>query len=138
MIAKLALALAVSLVLSGCLPTIGRGGTSDQGTKVEEFAKGKVAGGFPNLPRYPKVQVIESIASSDSFGASFVTKDNLDKVLAFYNDSLPQFGWDVQFIKNSETNYIFRVKNDQHEGTITVNVAADGASTVITYSVSPR
>ncbi|MBI2012807.1 hypothetical protein HYS90_02670 [Candidatus Curtissbacteria bacterium] len=138
MIKKAILAFVVSIVLSGCLPSIARRGQQGSPAGSREFAQGKVVSGFPNLPRYPESQVIESVADDGSYGASFFSQDSLEVVSTFYNDSLPQFGWDTQFVKNTETNYTFRFKNAQFEGTIIVNVAADNKSTAITYSVSPR
>ncbi len=125
------------LFLAGCIPSaITKGGK--EAAPPGEFAQGAVVGGFPNLPRYPKLRIVESVKSGDSFGASFVTKDPIDKVLTFYTDTLPQLGWDSQMIKHSETNYELKSKNAQFEGIIIINVAADGTTVAVTYSFSPR
>ncbi len=137
MIKKLFLLLLVSMTLSGCLPSISKFG-GEKPVNPGDFAQGRIVSGFPNLPKFPEAQVIESINYQDSYGASFITKDTLDKVLTFYTDSLPQLGWDMQLVKRTETNFLLKVKNVQYEGEITINTASDGVNTAITYSISPR
>lgn len=124
-----------SIILSGCVPSIGGGGGI---VSSDEFVKGKVARGFPNLPAYPKAQVLESYGNEGSYGASFISGDDLAKVVKFYNGSLPQLGWETQAKKQSETNYSFDIKNAQYQGSVIVNTAADGKKTAITTFVSPR
>ena len=124
-----------SIMLSGCVPNIGGGGGA---VSSDEFAKGKVVKGFPNLPAYPKAQVLESYGKEGSYGANFMTGDDLAKVIKFYNGSLPGLGWETQAKKQSETNYVFDIKNAQDAGSVIVNVAADGKNTAITIFVSPR
>ena len=135
MIGKLFLILLISMILSGCLPSIGGGGRV---VSSDEFVKGKIVKGFPNLPAYPKALVLESYGNEGSYGANFMTGDDLAKVVKFYNDSLPGLGWETQAKKQSETNYVFDIKNAQVAGSVIVNVAADGKKTAITMFVSPR
>jgi len=135
MIGKLFLVLLISIILSGCVPSIGGG---EKVTNSDEYVKGKVVKGFPGLPAYPKAQVIESFGNEGSYGASFMTGDDLAKVVKFYNDSLSKLGWETKAMKQSETNYVFDVKNAQNAGSVIVNVAADGKKTAITMFVSPR
>jgi len=134
---RIVIGLFLSIIVSGCLPTAI---TKSDNKAVEqgEFAKGEIVRGFPNVPRYPESLVIESIESGGSYGASFISKDSLDKVTTFYSDTLSALGWESQLVKNSESNYEIKIKNSQHEGTITINMAADGSQTAITYSISPR
>jgi hypothetical protein len=134
---KIILMLFLSFTLAGCLPSAFQKGEREVGPQ-EEFLKGQVAPGFPTLPRYPEAQVVESVSYGESRGAAFVTKDNVDQVLTFFTDSLTQLGWEFQLLKNSETNYEYKVKNVKYEGSIIINIAADGKTTAMTYSTSPR
>lgn len=128
----------LSVVLSGCLPTAFQRGKGQSNPNPSEFVKGELVAGFPALPSYPNAQTIESVSEGDSKGASFSTTDHIDKVVDYYSDTLPQLGWEFQLLKLTETNYEYKVKNSQYEGSIIVNVAADNKSTAITYSVSLR
>jgi len=128
----------LAVLLSGCLPTVFQKGTGQKQTGPSEFAQGQLVSGFPPLPSYPEAQTIESVSEGDAKGASFVTGDDVDKVINYYSDALPQLGWEFQLLRLTETNYEFKVKNIQYEGSIIVNVAADNRSTAITYSITLR
>ncbi len=125
----------IPFVLSGCLPAVGPA-TNQQGTG--EFVKGAAAKGFPLVPLVPKATILESVADKESFGLSAISDNDLGSVVKFYNDSLKQLGWDAQVTKQSETNYVFDIKNDKSQGSVIVNVAADNKKTAITISISPR
>ncbi len=126
----------VPFVLSACIPTLT---TNGGGVKSEEFVKGKIAKGFPqSLPLYKNAQIIESYGGVSGYGTSFVTDDNLSKVVNFYNQALPKLGWTVNGRQGSETNFVFEIKNDKNQGQVIVNTAADGKKTAITMSVSER
>ncbi|OGD83242.1 hypothetical protein A2165_00730 [Candidatus Curtissbacteria bacterium RBG_13_40_7] len=132
---RLILILAISIILSACVPSIGGGGGV---SSSDEYMKGRIVKGFPGLPAYPKAEVIESYGNEGSYGASFMSSDDLAKVVKFYNDSIPQIGWEMQAKKQSETNFSFDVKNAQYQGSVIVNTAADGKKTAITIFASPR
>lgn len=131
---RLSVVLLFSLLLSGCIPRVGTSGQEGSG----EYVRGEVVSGFPPLPLYEGAQVIESYGYGGTWGATFITGDDLGKVVNFYNDSLPKLGWDMVVNTKSQTNYIFEVKNVQSKGEIIVNIAADGKKTAITMAVGPR
>ena len=108
------------------------------GVVVGQKVEGKVVEGFPALPLFPKSEVIESYGKDGKYGAAFISSGDLVKVVNFYNDSLPRSGWQVSLKQQSETNYFFEIKNDQLEGAIIINTAADGKKTAITISTAPR
>ena len=135
MIQKIIIVLAFLFFATGCLPRLA---SDDGATSQSEFIKGKAISGFPNLPRYPKSQLLESINDNNSFGVSFISEDNIQKVVDFYTSSLPQTGWESTFVKKTETNYVFEVKNAIYSGEVIVNTASDGKSTAISIFVEPR
>lgn len=140
MIKGIFLIFGMAIVLSGCIPSAFLGGSKSdavQGT-AGTFIKGKAVKGFPPLPLYPKAKLLESYGVNNRFGASAVSGDGLSKVVEFYNQGLLQLGWEPKLVKQSETNYLFEVKNSTYEGVIIVNTAADGKKTAITFSVAPR
>lgn len=133
---KIILVMLVSVVISGCLPSVGN---SSKLPKPEgEFKKGAIVAGFPSLPSYPKAKVIESYGSSQSFGASMVTGDNLAKVFEFYNGAFAPLGWTSTARKKSDTNIVYDVKNDKYAGQVIINTASDGKTTAITIAVSVK
>ena len=136
MIKRIFLVLVSSVILAGCLPSIAGRGRSQGGEG--QFVKGKVVEDFPNLPLYPKAKIIESYGSGGMYGASFVVDEKLERVVSFYNDSLRASGWDAQLKKQSETNYIFEIKNAPNSGQIIINTAANSQKTAITVSIEPR
>ncbi len=129
----------MSLVLSGCLPSafIGSSNSGAVGG-AGTYIKGKAVKGFPALPLYPKAKLLESYGANSNYGASAITNDGLSKVLDFYKQSLPQLGWEPKLSQNSETNFVFEIKNSQFQGVVIVNTASDGKKTAITISVAPR
>ena len=132
---KILIAALLSFLLTGCLPKLG----DDSGPRSEsEFVKGQAVAGFPNIPRYEKAQILESIKDGDSYGASFIVEEELAKVVTFYTDYLPQLGWESIVTKKSETNYQFDVKNADYSGQIIVNSASDGKNVAISVYVEPR
>ena len=133
---KLILIILASILLSGCIPKLGGG--DDSVSNKDEFVKGKPISGFPNIPRFPKAEIIESVENEGSFGATFVTNDGIDKVVDFYNEALPQLGWESQLAGTSNSGYSFQIKNATWAGEIIVNTADDNKSTAISVSVSPR
>ena len=135
MIKKIIIVFAFSFFATGCIPRLGGdGGVTSQ----SEFIKGKAISGFPNMPRYPKSQLLESINDKNSFGASFISEENIQKVVDFYSNYLPQTGWESTLVKKTETNYVFEIKNATYSGEVIVNVASDGQSTAISVFVEPR
>ena len=86
----------------------------------------------------PKARVLESYGNNGAFGASFISDDDLDKVVKFYDQSLKKLGWESSQHRQSETNYVFEVKNSAYRGSVIVNTAADGKKTVITIAVLAR
>ena len=135
MIKKIIIVFAFSFLLAGCIPKLGGDGGA---TSQSEFIKGKAISGFPNLPRYPKSQLLESINDNNSFGVSIISEENIQKVVDFYTSTLPQTGWESTFVKKTETNYVFEVKNAIYSGEVIVNTASDGKSTAISIFVEPR
>ncbi len=131
---KLIIVIFTALILSGCIPNVGTSG--QQGTG--EYVKEKVVDGFPALPFYQDSEVIESYGFGGAYGASFITGDDLQKVVKFYNDSLPKLGWDSELAPKSQTNYVWRVKNQEYSGEVIVNTTSDGEATAINMSVSSR
>src|SRR3990167_4031503 len=135
MIKKIIIVLLSSFLLAGCIPKISNDGTVDS---QSEFIEGKAVSGFPNMPRYPKSQLLESINDKNSFGASFIVEENIQKVVDFYNSSLTATGWESTLVKNSQTNYAFEVRNADFSGKVIVNTASDNKSTAISVFVEPR
>ena len=90
------------------------------------------------MPRYPESQLLESINDKNSFGASFIVDEDIAKVVDFYSSSLTATGWESTFVKKTETNYVFEIKNSGYSGEVIVNTASDGKSTAISVSVEPR
>ncbi len=123
----------VPFLLSGCIPSAGQQDT----TGKDEYIRGAVPSGFPQLPLYKGAQVIESYGFEGKFGASFLTGDDVSKVVKFYNDSLPALGWNVSVAASGANSFTFNVKNQTQQGTIIINTAADGKTTAITISVLP-
>lgn len=135
MIRRLFLLIILSFFLSGCFPSIDRSGTKGD---LPDFVKGQVVKGFPALPFYEGAEIVESYGYRGNFGASFVTGDDLGRVVKFYEVGLLQLGWEATLTQNSPTNYQFRVKNAQNDGTVIINTAADGKQTAITMSAWER
>jgi len=135
MIKKLIIVLAFSFFATGCIPRLGNDGTV---VSQSEFIKGKAVSGFPNVPRYPKSQLLESINDNNSYGVSFIAEENIQKVVDFYSSSLTATGWESTFVKKTEANYVFEIKNATYSGEVIVNTASDGKSTAISVSVEPR
>lgn len=124
----------VPILLSGCIPSLGGGGRAPA---AGEFVKGGIVKGFPgNIPLYKEAVVVESYGDKDSFGASFVTSDDLAKVVNYYNTALGTLGWNSELRQVSETNYLFDIKSGALGGVIIVNTASDGKKTAITVSVT--
>lgn len=125
-----------AVILSACIPTLN---TGQSAAREGEFVKGKIVKGFGgNVPLYKEAQVIETFASESSYGGSFVTDDNLSRVYKYYQEVLPQLGWESQVRQQAENNYIFEIKNSQYRGKIIVNIAGDGEKTALTIAVSAR
>ena len=122
------------LVLAGCFPRPQSGRIAGS----PEYVKGEVVKGFPKLPLYPEAKVIESFGFKGEYGVSFITDEKISKVLEFYNEGLPKLGWQVEVRRQSETNYLFEVKNAENQGEVFVNTTADGKKTAITIAVKPR
>lgn len=127
--------LLVPMVLAACLPTIG---PSDTSVSSNEFIKGSVVKGFPSVPLIPKAKVLESYSNKGNFGASFISDEKLSKVIKFYDESLTKLGWESMLQEQSETNYVYNIKNASQEGSIIVNMAADNKKTAISIFISPR
>lgn len=123
------------LTLSGCLPTATSGEKKLQGS---EFLKGAVVKGFPPVPFYPKVQVIESYSSGTSYGVSAVSSDELEKVLDFYKDAFANIGWENSLVRQTANNYLFEFKNEKNKGSVVVNLASDNKNVAITVVVESR
>lgn len=124
-----------TLSLAGCVPPIRQ---LASGLSADGFNKGKIVSGFPPLPLYEKSEVLESYGFNGRYGASFIADDKLEKVVKFYNDSLNVLGWETVLKKQSETNFVFEIKNAQNKGEVIVNRAGDGKKTAITMSVESR
>ena len=135
MIKKLLIVLAFSFFATGCIPKLSNDGTV---VSQSEFIKDKAVSGFPNIPRYPKSQLLESINDKNSYGASFISEENIQKVVDFYSSSLKQTGRESALVKKTETNYIFEIKNADFSGEVIVNTASANKSTAISVFVEPR
>lgn len=126
----------IPIVLSACIPMLNTGESAE---KKGEFAKGKMVKGFGgNVPLYKEAQVIETFANDSSYGGSFISDDNLQAVLKYYQEVLPQLGWESQVREVSQTNYVFDIKNGELRGEVIINVAGDGKKSAITIAVSQR
>ena len=135
MIKKIIIVLSFSFFATGCIPRLSNDGTV---VSQSEFIKGKAVSGFPNVPRYPKSQLLESINDNNSYGASFIAEENIQKVVDFYSTALPQTGWESAVVKKTETNYVFEIKNATYSGEVIVNTASDGKNTAIAVFIEPR
>ncbi|MCR4324289.1 MAG: hypothetical protein NUV69_01230 [Candidatus Curtissbacteria bacterium] len=123
------------LVLSGCLPKIGGG---EKKAEADQFVQGSVVPSFPQtVPLYKDAKTVESFESMDSWGASFVTEEDLNKVVEFYGTSLPALGWEADLKKNA-SYFTYNIKNEQYVGTIVINKASDGKRTAILASLTTR
>ncbi len=128
--------LTLPLVLSGCVPNLGSSGS---GVGADNFVKGSVVAGFPNVPLVSGAQTIETYGYQGLYGGVFITGDSLNKVLNFYQNNLAGAGWQSTLRQGSlQSNYVFEIKNDKQQGTVIVNTAADGKKTAITISVGPK
>lgn len=128
--------LALSLVLSGCLPNLS---TPKSGSGEEnQFIKDDIVKGFPGVPLYPDAKIIESYFKDGVYGASVISSDDLSKVSDFYSTSLAALGWESDVKQVNDHNFVFKIKNEQYSGEIIVNTAADNKQTAITYSLDPR
>lgn len=137
MITKLVIYLMVPMLLAGCIPSLRRDRAGQQ-SGSSQFLKGTISGQFPNLPRYPQSQVIESYNVGDLFGVFFISEEGLGKVVNFYIDALADLQWESELKKQSETHYVFEFKNERHKGSIIINRAAGGRKTAITVYGEPR
>lgn len=130
--------LVIPVILSGCLPAVG---PSDGGVEINgknTFAKGAVVANFPPVPIYPEAVVIESYSSNGNFGASFVTKEGIDKVISFYQEAFVSLGWENNLTRQTANNYLFEIRNATKKGSVIINTASDSKSTAITVALSPR
>lgn len=124
----------VPFLLSGCVPSVGQPDTIGK----DEYIRGAVVAGFPQLPLYKGAQVVESYGFEGKFGASYLTGDDVSKVVKFYSETLPTLGWEASALASGANSFTFNIKSETQQGTIIVNTAADGKSTAISISVSPR
>src|SRR3990167_3686882 len=91
----------IPIALSGCFPSLGGGGRAPA---AGEFVKGGIVKGFPGtVPLYKEAVVVESYGDKDSYGASFITSDDLAKVVNYYNTALGTLGWNSELRQVSET-----------------------------------
>ena len=135
MIKKLIILVLISTVLAGCgLTASQKSGVS----QTSEYVKGAVVKGFPNLPLFPGAKVVETYGQDRQYGGTFITGDNLAKVVDFYSKSLGVAGWQSTLAQKSASNYVFTISNSQQVGEVIVNTAADGKKTAITMSVESR
>lgn len=125
--------LLVPFLLSGCVPSVGQKDTVGK----DEYIRGTVPSGFPQLPLYKGSRVVESYGFGGKFGASFITSDDVSKVVKFYSETLPVLGWEAGAFASGANSFTFNIKNQGEQGTIIVNMAADGKTTAITISVLP-
>lgn len=135
MIRNLIIVFIFSFLVSGCIPRLQ---TDDNQVSQGQFIKGKAVSGFPDMPRYPEAQLLESIDDKGSFGASFIVDEDIQKVIDFYNQSLPQFGWEVTNLKKTDSQNVFEVRNAEYNGELIINTASDSKSTAISVFVEPR
>jgi len=126
---------ALSFLLSACIPTIG---SSSPGASKDEFKKGAYVTGFPAVPFYKNSKVIESYGFQGKFGSASVTNDDITKVTKFFDESLKPLGWDYSVRQNSATSFEYSINNSKQQGSIIVNTTVDGKKTGITVSVAPR
>lgn len=126
-----------SLLLSSCAGGFispNSGGSKDS----EEYVKGAVVKNFPAIALYPKAVPVESYSNDGRFGASFISEDELAKVSTFYQSNLKQGGWEVTSKMQSDSNYLFEIKNEKYKGILIINTASDGKKTAITMSLEER
>ena len=126
--------LILPFILGGCVPNVA---VKDKEKTTTDYLKGEVVKGFPNVPVYPKSQVVESYGKDGKYGAILVSDEKLAKVVKFFSDSLKTLGWESRLNQRSATNYIFEITNATNKGEIIVNTAADGAKTAITIAIEP-
>lgn len=134
-ITKLIVLFMLPVLLSGCVG-FGVGGGS-KGPQ-DQFLKGRLVSGFPAVPIYPKVKLDQSYSGQGGFGAAFISSDNINKVVKFYNENLSKAGWQGNLRTLSDANYVFEIKNTKYKGSVIVNLAADGRKTAITISVEEK
>lgn len=134
---KVVLVLFLSLVLAGCFPGL-RNKSEGPSSKPGEFVKGRAVGGFPNLPLYPKARLIETYGNGTSYGANAYSRDEIAKVIKFYEDSLPKLGWESSLTQDGNGSYIFKVNDQTKKGWVIINTASDGKTVAITLAVTAR
>ncbi len=127
--------IALSFLLSACIPTIGN---SEPRSSKDEFKKGVYAAGFPAIPYYKNSKVLESYGNQGYFGSASVTNDDITKVTKFFDESLKQLGWDFSVRQNSATSFEYSINNARQQGSIIINTTVDGKKTGITVSIAPR
>ncbi len=126
----------LAILLSGCgLPTAVN---NTQKAGKDEYIKGAVIKGFPNMPLFSGAKVVESYGLDGKYGANFTTSKDLVKVVNFYGPALNQLGWEYTLHQKDKTNYVYDVTNMAYSGSVIVNTAADGKTTAITVYVGPR
>lgn len=135
MIKKIFIAFCFALVLAGCIPVASK---KSNVTKGEEFLKGKIIDGFPNVPLYPKSKAIETFGQGEKYGGTFYNEEKLAEVINFYSTTLVKTGWESTLRQVSANNFVFDIKSSKRVGSIIVNTAADGKHTAITISLGPR
>lgn len=133
---KLVILVALSVFLSGCFPGL-TSRSSGTATKPGEYIRGKSAKGFPALPLYPEAKLIETYGTDGSYGASAYTRDELEKVILFYDGSFGKLGWDSNKVQNA-SNITYEVNNSKYKGRVIINRASDNETVAITLAVAPR
>lgn len=126
----------VTLNLAGCN---GFGvGRTVQGEPEGEFLRGAVVKGFPRVPSYPDAKIDETYGDGTSYGATSVTGDKLDKVLAYFVKNLPSEGWEANTSQVNARHYVINIKNQQYLGQIIINTTADSKKIAVTVYVTKR
>lgn len=135
---KLLLVVVLSFMLSGCYG--GFFGKTPSAQKLEpgEFLRGRVASGFPALPLYPESKLVESYNDKGSYGATAFTKDDIGKVVEYFDENLSLLGWKFVKTQGPGAGYTFNVENQSRRGWVIINYAIDGKTVGITYAVTKR
>jgi len=137
MMKKIILVLFLSIALAGCFPGL-RNSSSDPVAEPGEFVKGRAVNGFPDLPLYPKARLIETYGNGTSYGANAYSRDEIVKVIKFYEESLPKLGWESALVQDKSGSYVFTVNNKTQKGWVIVNTASDFKTIAITLAVTAR
>lgn len=113
------------------------------GSKVD-FGTDKLPDAFPkDFPLYRGAKVAGSMSGSQTgegsgFWVTLATADDVDKVVAYYNDALKTSGWEVTSTFNAGGVSTIGVKKATLEGAVTVSSGEEQDETTIVIALGQK